>query len=86
MKPVIILLIIFFAVHYLRKSLMPKQAPKVPPKGRSGSIPPREDEEMVLDPICNSYIPISSALRVNRDGRVEYFCGTECKEKFLASK
>lgn len=87
MKPVLILLIIFFAVRFLRKYLSAKS---VPGDQKAGSRtveegvkrgPRGEGEEMVLDPVCKSYIPISSA--ISQGG--EYFCGPECRDRFTST-
>lgn len=86
MKPVLILLIIFFVVRFLKKSLQAKATGRVEPGAAKGSQPERKGEEMVLDPVCNSYIPLSSALKVNDGGRTEYFCTDACRDKFLASR
>jgi len=67
------------------------------PKGRRGmggaprppkaeTPPVRDEEEMVQDPVCESYVPMSEALKVRSRRGVVYFCGPECKEKFFADK
>lgn len=90
MKPVIILILVFFAVRLLKKNLQKKAASmgaaeahkpggsRIPNKGAE----PR-GEEMVLDPVCGSYVPESSALSASRDGETAHFCSTECRDKFL---
>jgi len=58
-------------------------------RGHATSAPPkpaREEEEMVQDPVCKSYVPMSEALKVRSRRGVVYFCGPECKEKFFADK
>jgi len=50
------------------------------------SKPVRDEEEMVQDPVCKSYVPMSDALKVRSRRGVVYFCGPECKEKFFADK
>lgn len=97
MKPVIIILIIFFTVRYLRKRISADAVDKAKGsvKGAGGRSVRSEpdarqgkrrdsgaDEEMVLDPVCKSYVPISSAVRLDVDGQTEYFCSPECAKKF----
>ncbi len=41
-------------------------------------------EEMVQDPVCQSYVPVSEALQVRTRHGIVYFCGSECREKFLS--
>jgi len=50
----------------------------------SGHAP--RGEEMVQDPVCESYVPIGEALKVRTRRGLVYFCGPECREKFLADK
>lgn len=89
MKPVIILILVFFAVRLLRKNLLKKAASMSASEQKSGDsrIPNKgagnRGEEMVLDPVCGSYVPESSALSAKRDGETAHFCSTECREKFL---
>ena len=86
MKNVIIILIIFFAVRYLRRYL--QSAPAKSGAGARARQPnPHssglETEDMVQDPVCGSYIPVSSAVIVHENGRTEHFCGTACRDKRL---
>lgn len=39
--------------------------------------------EMVLDEICNTYVPKNKAYQVVRDDATHYFCSWECREKFI---
>lgn len=83
MKPIIILLLIFFGVKLLRKSLTKKIASKAPSQREEVAGKQHAGgEEMVLDPVCKSYVPITSAILLKTGGRVEYFCSDECREKY----
>lgn len=42
-------------------------------------------EDMARDAVCGSYVSTRSALRLERAGRVEYFCGEQCRDKFIGS-
>lgn len=87
MKPVIILLIIFFAVRYMRKHYLAKL--RQAQEAARGEVydEPREQagEEMALDPVCNSYVSVSTALKTSTDEGTRYFCSDECRAKFLRS-
>jgi len=39
-------------------------------------------EELVEDPQCHTYVPVSEAYRVSVDGKTLYFCSKECYRKF----
>ncbi|MBI5493308.1 MAG: hypothetical protein HY893_10305 [Deltaproteobacteria bacterium] len=83
MKPVIVLLAIFFLISILRKRSKPLRKPR---PGSDEARPKRDGEEMVFDTVCNSYIPVSSAISLKVDGELEYFCSEECREKFRQGK
>lgn len=88
MKNIIIILIIFFAIRYLKRYLQSGSA-KSGPKGAQSSNPRstgQESEEMVQDHVCGSYVPLSSAVTVQEDGRTEYFCGTACRDRHLKER
>ncbi len=40
-------------------------------------------EDLVQDPCCHTYIPISQAFRKEIAGKEHYFCSKECSEKYL---
>jgi uncharacterized protein len=42
-------------------------------------------EELVEDPYCHTYIPISQAQRKEIAGKDHYFCSKECSEKYKIS-
>ena len=39
-------------------------------------------DEMVQDPVCETYIPKRQAVKVSRKGRDYFFCSEDCAEKF----
>ncbi|HTZ41397.1 MAG TPA: YHS domain-containing protein [Syntrophales bacterium] len=39
-------------------------------------------EDLVEDPHCHTYVPVSEAFRVKADGKTLYFCSEECYRKF----
>ena len=43
-----------------------------------------EDEDMVQDPYCHTYVPLSSAYKAAVDGKTLYFCSKECFEKYMS--
>ncbi len=38
---------------------------------------------MTKDPICGTYVPIDSDIRVKQGDKVHHFCSYECRDKFL---
>ena len=39
-------------------------------------------EDLVEDPCCHTYVPVSEAFRVKVGGKTLYFCSEECYRKF----
>jgi YHS domain-containing protein len=54
--------------------------------GLGGGAPrPRgssEAEELVQDPVCQTFIPRKEALKVQRDGKDYFFCSEGCLKRF----
>jgi YHS domain-containing protein len=40
------------------------------------------DEDLIEDPCCHRYIPLSQAHKVERDGKTYYFCSRDCADKY----
>ncbi len=47
--------------------------------GGPGSADP--GEEMVFDPVCSSYVPMSIAVKKGTGSSAVYFCSEECRDK-----
>lgn len=39
--------------------------------------------EMVKDPECGTYVSVEDSISVRNGNKVYYFCGYECRDKFL---
>ena len=64
---------------------MGKSKKKNPDKGRGGESLPAQDI-LVEDPVCKVCVPKKQALTLQDNNKTIYFCSTECRDKFLASK
>lgn len=91
MKSVLILLAIFFAVRALKKRLEPQAGrmgapggppPPPPPREKQAPGPAQPAEELVLDPVCGSYVPVSSAVEATAGGKKVHFCSEECRDRY----
>ena len=82
----IIRILIFAALVYLvfrlARGLMKGIARS---KDRSGGVPPDKIEDLVEDPQCRRFVPLSEALKADLDGKTLYFCSRECLEKYRSS-
>ncbi len=45
--------------------------------------PPPVLDELVKDPVCGVYCPKKEAIAIRVNGKIYYFCSTECRDKFL---
>jgi len=51
-------------------------------RGPSAKNVPVAGEDLVEDPLCHVYIPISSACRVSVKGKNLYFCSQKCLDEY----
>jgi YHS domain-containing protein len=79
----ILKLVIGIIVIYLLAKLIRKGFPAVGGKHGPAKIPkPAASEELVEDPYCNAYVPISQAFRMEIDGKTLYFCSQKCLDQY----
>ncbi|MEK7828703.1 MAG: transcriptional regulator [Deltaproteobacteria bacterium] len=81
MRILIYIILIFLLYRIIMAFLYPKKTP-MPQKDKT--VP--QGDEMVLDPVCQSYYPKAEALRVRNGNEITYFCSEECRGKFLNKK
>jgi hypothetical protein len=59
------------------------------PRPRTAGAPPRPQvrapEDLVLDHVCRTYVPLSRAVSAKVSGREEHFCSEACRDKALAA-
>jgi len=78
-------LILLAAIVYILFQWLRRGTP-APRKPRTFDPPDHEVEEMVQDPACGTWIPVSQALPLERGKETRYFCSAECREKFLGKR
>ena len=47
---------------------------------------PAVGEDLVEDPVCHTYVPVSQAIKKEISGKSYYFCSQQCSEKYLSEK
>jgi len=55
------------------------------PKGRQAALknpPAPPGEDLIEDPQCHAYVPISRACQESINGKTWYFCSQSCLEQF----
>ncbi len=77
MARLLLLLALGAGVAWLLRSLV---APR--PSGRRARRAERIGGEMVLDPVCGTYIPKSAAVAERHGREMRYFCGRACADAF----
>jgi YHS domain-containing protein len=68
------LLIILYVL--VRKALREFNKPSIP--GQSGA----ENDQMIQDPVCRTYIPRGTAVSASIGGQTYYFCSMTCAQTF----
>ncbi len=43
-------------------------------------------EDLIEDPVCHTYIPLSQAYKKTISGKDYYFCSKQCSEKYTIKK
>jgi hypothetical protein len=60
-----------------------------PPRPRATAAPPqpkvRAPEDLVLDRVCRTHVPLSRTVTARVSGREEHFCSAACRDKALAA-
>ncbi len=77
-KLIVLLIAGYFIYRFLKDYMNPREEDTI-------SENTGESDETVVDPVCRSYIPLDSALRVRNGDKVHYFCSEECRQKFIGS-
>jgi YHS domain-containing protein len=70
------IIVIFLLFKLLKgwKTLSGGTSPKRPALG----------EDLVEDPVCHTYVPISHALKMEVAGETRYFCSQKCLDAYRA--
>jgi YHS domain-containing protein len=72
---VIVGIILIYLFYRLVRTL---KKPSGPPK----ADPPATGEDLVEDPLCHTYVPVTHARRAEIDGKTVYFCSEKCLEQY----
>jgi YHS domain-containing protein len=72
--------VIFYLLYRIAKWLWFSPAEKSPLPDRQR---PAITEDLVEDPQCHAYVPLSQAYQASIDGRIHYFCSEKCYRNFI---
>ncbi len=76
-KLLLLILLFFVGYSFFQALLTPGRRTNKRPDNRT-----EQGEQMVQDPQCGTYLPISDALSANIRGRQHYFCSRKCRNQF----
>jgi YHS domain-containing protein len=77
-------IVIFYLLYRIARWLFLSSAkPSDPIPNRQT---PAITEDLVEDPFCHSYLPLSQAYQASIDGRTEYFCSEKCYRAYMEGK
>lgn len=80
----LIRLIIFLGLIYLLYTIVKsfRQAKSVRMNNQQYKMSPAVREDLVEDPVCHTYVPVSQAYKKEIAGKNYCFCSKECCEKY----
>jgi hypothetical protein len=79
-------LFVLLAVRFVVRAVARAVSPQRPRASASRPRPQvRPAEDLVLDRVCRTHLPLSRALSARVDGREEHFCSEACRDKALAA-
>ncbi len=77
LRYLVVIFVLYLAFNWLKKlGTNPRQSAKGPRTAPGG-------EDLVEDPYCHTYIPLSEAYRASLAGKDLFFCSKECLEKYI---
>ncbi len=82
MKAIIFFILVYLAYRVIKSSISVKTI-RWPEEKEKEEPSVKASEEMVFDQICKSYVPAVTSISVREGDKIFYFCGEECKKKFL---
>jgi YHS domain-containing protein len=81
---VIISLLAVYILYQAAKVVVQLKSKTV--RENSPSFTTDKGEELVEDPVCHTYIPVSQAYKKELSGKDYYFCSKKCSDEFILDK
>ncbi len=79
-------IIVFVAAAFLLYKMFMGDRKKKMEKSRKETEEQIEAGDMVQDPVCGTYVPEDSRIRVKDGKQVYRFCSFECRDAYLKQK
>ena len=80
MRFIISLIVVYLTFKFLKALFSPKVRPI-----QEGPIQPRQasnGDDLVEDPHCHTYVPLSNAHKASLMGKTLYFCSKKCLDEY----
>ena len=81
---ILLVLVLIYLGYKIIKSFQ-KRKPEETKAFKAGTVPAK-GEDLVQDPFCKTYVPMSQAYVKEIQGKNQYFCSQECCNKFMEEK
>lgn len=75
--------LIYFVLGYVIYTTAKKWLTRKSKQIRREEVEEEEEETLVQDPNCLTFISIKQAIAKKQAGQIHYFCSKECAEAFL---
>jgi YHS domain-containing protein len=83
------LFLVFVAAVFVRQvvALIMRAFSQMADNGTSAPSAPRQRSggELKKDPVCGTFVAVTSSIKRNVDGQVIHFCSTTCRDKYQAA-
>jgi len=76
--------VLVYCIYQVIKKISPSREERSDPAEKEGAA--LRGEDLVEDPCCHTYIPVSKACKDLIDGRTVYFCSQECLDEYRSRK
>ena len=77
---IVVAIVIFYLLYRMAKWLFRASVKTAEPLPSRKT--PEKTEDLVEDPCCHAYLPVSQAYKATLDGKTVCFCSRECYEKY----
>lgn len=81
---IITFVIIYFVYQFVKKLFIHNKGGQSHLPGQKA--PASRGEDLVEDPYCHTYIPLSNACQKSVGGKTLYFCSEKCLEEYSANQ
>ncbi len=83
-KRILSFLVFLFFGYFFYKVVIKGESFFRSKKNRKDSSSPGNVEKMEKDPVCGTYVPEKTSLKLKSEGEVFYFCSEKCRDEYIA--